>query len=115
MTITRATADTEIKEGQWVHGSPVGEYKLQYGLHSEPRQVTRIAGQRIHYRRIDGTESFMLKSAVLIVCDTEEEAQSIYLLSLQRNKIMTEKIRATTEACESEYAVHLNQLIEVAA
>jgi len=113
MTIIRATDDTAINVGQWVHGasgshSPSG---LQYGLHSEPRQVTRFAGKRVHYRRIDGSESFMLRDAVLIVCDTEDEAKAVHWLSLMRNHDMSERIRNVTEECSGAYEERLATLI----
>jgi len=80
MTIALVTEETEIKVGQWVHGPS----SLQYGAHSEPRQVTRITGKRIHYKRLEGSESFMLRGAVLIVCDTEDEAKAVHFLSDER-------------------------------
>jgi hypothetical protein len=82
MTITRATKETAISVGQWV----LGPSALEYGLHSEPRYITRIAGKRIHYKRLDGRESFMMRSAVLIVCDTEAEAKVIHQLSNERHE-----------------------------
>lgn len=109
MSIARAlvTEDTVINIGQWVHGSS----SMLYGLHSEPRQVTRIAGKRIHYKRQDGTESFMLQSAVLIVCDTEAEAQSVFELSVRRDYDMSAKVREAIDAVSEQYGVRLAEMI----
>lgn len=110
MTITRAlvTEDTAINIGQWVHGSS----SLQYGQHSEPRQVTRIAGKRVHYKRLDGTESFMLCSAVLMVCDTEAEARAVHALSDERNRAVGNQVHRILEDADYNYGVLLNALIE---
>jgi hypothetical protein len=107
MTITHATEDTPITIGQWVHGPSA----LEYGTHSTPRQVTDIRGKRIHYKRQDGTESFMLRSAVLIVCDTEAEANKVYGLSISRDRRISEDVRYLLREKGAVYDELLNQLI----
>lgn len=107
MTITHTTEDTPIAIGQWVHGPS----KLKYGLHSMPRQVTRFAGQRVHYTPIDGPDSFMLRRDVLIVCDTRDEAISVYELSLLRDQMISARIKEVADDFAAEYEGHLQKLI----
>jgi hypothetical protein len=111
MSIRRAIEETEVRAGHWVHGAS----NLQYGQHSEPRQVTRIAGKRVHYKRLDGTESFMLRSAVLMVCDTEAEASAVHTLSEERSRAVGNQVRRILEDADYNYGVLLNALIEGAA
>jgi hypothetical protein len=107
MTITHATEDTPIAIGQWVHGPS----SLEYGTHSTPRQVTDIKGKRIHYKRQDGSESFMLRTAVLIVCDTEDEANEVYAISIDRDRNISAAVRNLLEERGATYDAMLAKLI----
>ena len=110
MTIHRVNDDTTITIGQWVHGTS----SLEYGLYSEPRQVTDIRGKRIHYRRQDGSESFMLRAQVLIVCDTEASANLVYALSVQRNHDISSQVSNIVENYAHQYEVRLSALLGAA-
>jgi hypothetical protein len=107
MTITRATEETEVRAGHWVHGPS----SLQYGQHSEPRLVTRIAGKRVHYKRLDGTESFMLRAAVLLVCDSEAEARRIHELSIERDYDVCALVNQAIDAGNHRYEVRFAELL----
>lgn len=90
--IARPTEDSVIEPGKFVHGPS----SLPHGLHSEPRRVTRIAGKRVHYRRLDGSESFMLRANVLMVCDTEAEALAVHKLSEERDMDIASRVADIT-------------------
>jgi hypothetical protein len=107
MTIIRATEETEVRAGHWVHGPS----SLQYGQHSEPRKVTRIAGKRVHYKRLDGTESFMLRANVLMVCDTEAEAIQVHFLSTARDRHIGDAVRNVLSEKAALYEDFLSNLV----
>lgn len=73
MSIMRASAEMEIKVGDWVAGS--GDTV------TAPRNVTRISGLRLYYVNSEGKESFMNRPQVVFV-GAKESLQSLREISV---------------------------------
>jgi hypothetical protein len=70
---------TEVRPGQWICETPL----LRDHICSEPREVVRRSGKRVYFKNRHGEDdgAYCSIRSVLALCDTKEEADTVYAVS----------------------------------
>lgn len=103
MTIKKVDGDTPIARGQWINK----DSSQTDGICGTPKLVEAVSGTRVYITGEDDRTTYIAKSSIAFVCDTKEEADSLYALHRQ----MTADLSSTKLAIIESYLQRVEQMV----